>query len=94
MLQFSILRVTVLSRTLYGKAPSQMQSPIFFTLKFTDLFLKLKDKRLNAGRCMNMYESYGISKQGRLTSDCLSAQNIWSLYYPDTQFMKPKASIY
>ena len=32
-----------------------MQSPDLVTLKFTDLFLKLKEKRLNAGRCVNMY---------------------------------------
>ena len=32
-----------------------MQSPDFFALKFTDLFLKLKEKRLNAGCCVNMY---------------------------------------
>ena len=31
-----------------------MQMPDFFTLKFTDLFLKLKEKKLNAGRCVNM----------------------------------------
>ena len=32
-------------------------------------------------------------KQGRLMSDWLSAQNIWSFCYPNKQFMKPKASI-
>ena len=42
-------------RSFFKAERCQMQSPDFFTLEFTDLFSKLEEKKLNVGRCMNMY---------------------------------------